>query len=234
VLELQGFGTDFQLRASRARVGVIKASGVRELHLNVQEAGLPTLGTLDPASQRRPAPPPSDDERLAALVRAELPFVWRVLRRLGMAESDADDAAQQVFVVAAKRLADIELGSERAFLFSTAMNVAAHARRSHERRREVPDVELEERRDSVPGLEEILDRRRAREMLDELLAAMPLELRVVFVLYEVEELTMAEIAKLVELPPGTVASRLRRAREDFAARLARLEAKMKYRGGGRP
>jgi RNA polymerase sigma-70 factor (ECF subfamily) len=48
-----------------------------------------------------------------------------------------------------------------------------------------------------------------------------LELRAVFVLYELEDFTMAEIARTLELPPGTVASRLRRARETFE-RLAAL------------
>ena len=172
-----------------------------------------------------------DDRRLAELVRSEFAFVWRVLRRLGLPEGDADDAAQQVFLVAARRLEEIVSGSERAFLFSTAFNVAAHARRTHERRREVSDTELEESRDSIPSPEELLDRRRARAMLDHILEAMPVELRVVFVLYEVEELTMAEIAGLLELPGGTVASRLRRARDDFTARLQRIEARMKFRGG---
>ena len=168
---------------------------------------------------------PADAGRTTALVREHFAFVWRVLRRLGLTEPDADDAAQQVFLVAARRAADIALGSERAFLFGTAMNVAARAQRSERRRREEPDGELEQRRDSRPGPEELLDRRRARELLDRVLSEMSLELRVVFVLYEVEELTMIEIARLLEVPQGTVASRLRRAREDFTARVASLEAR---------
>jgi RNA polymerase sigma-70 factor (ECF subfamily) len=48
---------------------------------------------------------------------------------------------------------------------------------------------------------------------------MDLDLRTVFILYEVEEMTMAEIATVLQIPPGTVASRLRRAREDFLARV---------------
>ena len=43
-----------------------------------------------------------------------------------------------------------------------------------------------------------------------------------FVLYEIEELTMAEIASVLELPPGTVASRLRRARAAFSERVQRF------------
>ena len=170
-------------------------------------------------------------QRLGHLVRDHFAFVWRVLRRLGLSESDADDAAQQVFLSASRRLSDINVGSERGFLFSTAVNVAAHAHRSQKRWLELPEAELDDRRDSVPGVEELIDRRRARELLDEILEAMQLELRLVFVLFEVEQLTMAEIARMLELPPGTVASRLRRAREDFAARVKRIEAKLGFSGG---
>ena len=176
----------------------------------------------------RPAGGPAD--LTTALVREHFAFVWRVLRRLGLSEPDADDAAQQVFIVAARRSADIAPGSERAFLFGTAMNVASHLQRSERRRREDPDGELEQRRDSRPGPDELVDRRRARDLLDQVLAEMNLELRVVFVLYEVEELTMIEIARLLEVPQGTVASRLRRAREDFTARVASLEARIKSTG----
>jgi RNA polymerase sigma-70 factor (ECF subfamily) len=170
-------------------------------------------------------------QRLGSLVREHFAFVWRVLRRLGLSESDADDAAQQVFLSASRRLSDIGVGSERGFLFSTAVNIAAHAHRSQKRWQEMPDSEIDDRRDSVPGAEELIDRRRARELLDEILRAMPMELRLVFVLFEVEQLTMAEIARMIDMPPGTVASRLRRAREDFAARVKRVEAKLGFPGG---
>ena len=68
---------------------------------------------------------------------------------------------------------------------------------------------------NAPGADEQLDAARTRAVLDGLLAQMPIELRTVFVLYEIEEMTMAEMATMLELPPGTVASRLRRSRERF-------------------
>ena len=71
----------------------------------------------------------------------------------------------------------------------------------------------------------------AREAFDVLLDEIPLELRVVFVLYEVEQLTSAEIADVVGVPLSTVATRLSRAREDLGARLARLEARRKFGAG---
>jgi RNA polymerase sigma-70 factor, ECF subfamily len=168
--------------------------------------------------------------RLARLVQEQFAFVWRLLRRIGVPESDADDAAQQVFIAASRRIGDIRAGSERAFLFSTALHIGSRARRSRLRKREDLGVELGEHVDPAPPLEELVDRRRARELLDALLAEMPLELEVIFVLYEIEQLTTTEIAEVVGVPVGTVASRLRRAREDFAARVARVEARRKFGG----
>ena len=59
------------------------------------------------------------------------------------------------------------------------------------------------------------------------------ELRAVFVLHDIERLTMADIADALELKPGTVASRLRRAREDFDNRVGRVEARMSLREVGK-
>jgi RNA polymerase sigma-70 factor, ECF subfamily len=187
-----------------------------------------------------PVPAPEPRARIDRLVREHFAFVWRILRRLGLGEGEADDAAQQVFLIAARRADDIEPARERAFLFTTAMHVASKAHRSRQRRREVMTGDWDEpegaRRDSAPGPEELLDRRRARELLDSILDELPVDLRIVFVLYEVEELTMSEIAEALALPPGTVASRLRRARAEFSARVQRIEARMKRCGapGGQP
>src|SRR5688572_19191867 len=77
--------------------------------------------------------------RLRELVSGHFEFVWRSVKRLGVAPGDADDAAQQVFLVASDRLADIAPGRERAFLFGTALKIAARHRRTAERRRECGD-----------------------------------------------------------------------------------------------
>jgi RNA polymerase sigma-70 factor (ECF subfamily) len=168
--------------------------------------------------------------RLGGLVREHFAYIWRLCRRLGLPEADADDAAQQVFITASRRVSDIRAGSERSFLYGVAVNTAAKWREARARRKEDPEAELERIEASAPSVEELLDRRNARLLLDALLDAMPLELRVVFVLYEIEQQSAPEIAEALELPLGTVASRLRRAREDFAARLARLEARRRFQG----
>lgn len=163
---------------------------------------------------------------LAALVEAHADFVWRSLRRLGVPEAVVDDETQRVFMIAQSKLPHIAPGRERAFLFGVAMNVAAHARRTVARRREVNEEQLVGLVDPRPLPDAELDERRARALLDEVLDTMSIELRTVFVLFELEELSMAEIADVLEIPPGTVASRLRRAREEFQKVAQRVRSRV--------
>jgi RNA polymerase sigma-70 factor (ECF subfamily) len=174
-----------------------------------------------------------DRARLRALVEAHYDFIWRSMQRLGVPASDLSDCVQQVFLVASRKLGAIAEGSERSFLIGTALRVASDARRARERRREVPEDEVEAPCCPGPQPDEIADQRRLRALLDEVLAAMPEDLRVVFILFELEEMPTQEIAALLELPSGTVASRLRRAREEFDRRVARLRAAAPTRGGKR-
>jgi RNA polymerase sigma-70 factor (ECF subfamily) len=164
----------------------------------------------------------TSESRLRELFDTQFDFVWRSLRRLGVPELTVDDATQEVFLVVSRRLADIELGRERSFLFSTALRVASTARRAIARRGVHDDNEIDDLVDQAPGPEQLADRRRARAVLDQVLSTIDLDLRAVFVLYELEEMTMAEIAVTLELAPGTVASRLRRAREAFEVAATRL------------
>jgi RNA polymerase sigma-70 factor (ECF subfamily) len=162
--------------------------------------------------------------------------VWRSLRRLGVSEGDADDACQQVFLVAHRRLADIAPENEQSFLLQTALRVAAEFRRSRRRRREDYHGDLPVLVDTSASPEELADRRRACAMLDRALEALPMDLRRVFVLFDLEELTTAEVANVLRLPKGTVSSRLRRAREIFRENVSRLFAPPphRYRTGEMP
>ena len=171
-----------------------------------------------------------DSTRLRALVTAHFDFVGRTLRTQGVAEADVDDAAQQVFLVAARKREEILPGRERAFLFQTALRIASRWRRTRARRREEHDSI--DRLDPAPGPDELSDQRRARDLLARLLDEMPDDLRSVFALYEIEQLTMSEIAEVLGVPAGTVASRLRRAREQFQGRIRELQQSRK--GGGAP
>jgi RNA polymerase sigma-70 factor (ECF subfamily) len=187
------------------------------------------------ASRQLPLAPresQSEDARLVGLATEHFHFVWRMLRRLGVSAADADDGAQQVFIVVAKKLASINVGCERSFILGTTLRVAAGVRRKRDRRREMFDDEvLRQLADPAPAPDELAQLRHARDLLDSILDSMETDLASVFVLFEIEQLTMAEIAKLLQARPGTVASRLRRARADFQQRLKRLEAQTRFTGG---
>lgn len=171
-----------------------------------------------------------DPARLERVVRADYRFIWRLLRRFGVPQSQAEDAAQQVFLIVAERLSDIAPGRERSFAFGTALRLSQSLRRRSQR--ELPTDVADERSSSAPGADELLDQQRAREHLSQVLASMPLELRTVLILYELEAMTSPEIAELIDVPLGTVASRLRRARALFRTLSAERFPGSGSQGGG--
>jgi RNA polymerase sigma-70 factor (ECF subfamily) len=168
----------------------------------------------------------ADKARLERMFSEHHDFIWRLLRRLGLSTGGADDAAQHVFLVAAERIVDIKFGSERSFLFGTALRVARSQSRSE--RRWVLEEDMDVRRSEAGRPEELIDHQRAIDLMARILAGMTLDLRTVFVLSELEGMTMPEVAALVEIPVGTAASRLRRAREAFRAAVAELESQLKF------
>jgi len=178
-----------------------------------------TLAEGDPRSARNAA----RDGRLRGLVDGYIDFVARVLRNAGTPQADIDDEVQRTFIIAARRLDDVRAGAEKSFLLQTALNVAAHARRTIARRREVASENAPETFDARATPEQLTDQKRVRHLLDRILDQMGSDLRTVFVLYEFEEMNMSEIAEALGIPSGTVASRLRRARVEFRARVGMIE-----------
>ena len=162
---------------------------------------------------------------LRGLFDAHYARIWRLLRRFGVRPAQLDDAAQEVFWVAARRLADIERGREASFLYGVALRVASSETRRQRAAPPLADLDdVAAMTDLAPSPEDQLDARRARELLDWVLDRMSLELRAVFVLFELEGLEVREIAALHEIPLGTASSRLRRAREEFSAISKRARA----------
>jgi len=156
--------------------------------------------------------------RFRSLVDAHVDAVWRTLRRLGMPRADLDDGVQLVFTVLARRLDLVEHGKERSFLLGVALRTVHDWRRTRRRRPEVPLEPgiIDRAPASERSPERLLDERRRLELLDELVGELPRALAEVFVLAELEELSMAEIAQILAIPAGTVASRLRKSRQAFA------------------
>jgi RNA polymerase sigma-70 factor (ECF subfamily) len=168
-------------------------------------AVMPLPARATPSSSARKA-------RLERLFADNFRMVWRLVRRLGLPEGSADDAGQQVFLIAAERLDDIVPGRERAFVFGTALRVVRTLQRKLGR--ESPtDHDLQS--SPVPLPDVLADQKRARELIDAVLERMPADLKTTFILFELEGLRTREISNLVGIPQGTVASRLRRARQQF-------------------
>lgn len=189
--------------------------------MSIQTAGPTSAPTRAEEIEIRP------DARLRALVDANVTKLWMFVRRLGVREADVEDVLQEVILVTANRLADIAPGAERSFFFSTAYRAAAKWRRRVSHHREVYD-DISDPVDPARRPDEALEHRQTLGLLEDVLEGMPIELRAVFVLYEIEEHTMAEISLLLNLASGTTASRLRRAREMFEEKVERLRAR---RGG---
>jgi RNA polymerase sigma-70 factor, ECF subfamily len=163
---------------------------------------------------------PSFDEAF----RTHAPFVWRVLRRLGIRDADVDDVFQEVFLVVHKRFATFHGGSSmRTWIYGICVRVASEHRRRPYVRREAPSG------DTLPELtveasqDEHVDRRRALERFDGVLDRLDDDKRAVFVLFEIEGMTMHEVAKVVGCPLQTAYARLYAARKVVLAAFSSAE-----------
>jgi RNA polymerase sigma-70 factor (ECF subfamily) len=139
-----------------------------------------------------------------------------------LAEADAEDGAQDVFWILAQRLAEVPERAQRAFLVSTALRVAADRRRSKWHRAVDTGLELDERPSPERPPDDELDLQRAAQLLDRALATLDETDRAVYIMAEFEQLSRTEVAEALMIPKGTVASRLRRARDAFEAAVRRL------------
>jgi RNA polymerase sigma-70 factor (ECF subfamily) len=169
----------------------------------------------------RPPRSPADRLRLEQMFAAHHLTVWRALRRIGLNPDAAADATQQTFLIAAERLGDIQPDRERAFLVGTALR-AAHTLRRKTVRWQL-DAEMDAR---VAAARDAGETQADVQLCDLAISQVSSELAEVFVLYEVAGLSSPEIAALLEIPLGSVASRLRRAREQFRAAVGRIELRL--------
>lgn len=153
-------------------------------------------------------------------------FVFRTLRALGVPDRDIGDAIQEVFLAIHRTLpAFEERCSMSTWLFTICRSVARDRRRRAYRRYEVIDGALVDAQpDSGSDLSTRLEHRQKLAELDAILEAMEEEQRLVFVLFEIERMTGAEISEALGIPLGTAYSRLRLARAAFRAAVARRRA----------
>jgi RNA polymerase sigma-70 factor (ECF subfamily) len=147
-------------------------------------------------------------------------FVWRVLRSLGVAPPQLEDAAQDVFVVVHRRLSDFEGRSAiTTWLFGITRKVAA----KHRKRTPVigPANELVSTADPFRDTA----RAEAAAQVAAILDRMDDDKRIVFALVELEHVSVAEVARMLGVNSNTASSRLRLARAEFAAAVKRERAK---------
>jgi RNA polymerase sigma-70 factor (ECF subfamily) len=158
-------------------------------------------------------------------------FVWRSLRRLGVRESDVADAVQEVFVVVYRKLAEFEGRSKvTTWLFGICLRVARDRKRAaHERLRSEEAAPISDKADDRVDVGAEAERRQALAQIQSIILEMPEEQGTVFYLFELDGMSGEDIAEKLEVPLGTVHSRLRLAREQFRKAVARMHARDEFR-----
>jgi RNA polymerase sigma-70 factor (ECF subfamily) len=162
----------------------------------------------------------NDEREFRQLVVEHAPYVWRVLRSLGVTDADLPDVCQETFIVVHRQLAGFEGRSTlRTWIYGVAVRVASDYRSKAYRRRERASDTLPER-SAAPGQQNEMERKQAWQLVDALLLEIDEEPRRVFVLYEIEQLPMREIAAILGCPLSTAYSRLEAARSSVQKSLA--------------
>lgn len=151
-------------------------------------------------------------------------FVWRSMRRLGVRPGDIEDTCQEVFLVVHTKLGDFRGGSIRAWIFAVAARIASDYRRRAFVRREFTDEDVPE----VPVPEAqtgAIERAQALALLDSILQSLDEDKRAVFMLFELEQMPMQEVAAAVGCPLQTAYTRLHAARAHVSLAIERWKKK---------
>ena len=158
------------------------------------------------------------------LFREHAAYVAESLRRLGVAPADSEDMTHEVFLAVHRRFSTYDgTRSAKPWLFAFAIRIASNYRHRSSFRNEVlgasgndPDIA-----DSRPDVLAKLEQEAARQQVHDALSALPFERRAVFIMYELDQRSMNEIAKDLAIPLATAYSRLRIGREEFEAAVRR-------------
>lgn len=179
----------------------------------------PPLLTEDANARVEPHAIPS----LRAIYSQFFRAIWRTLRRLGVPQAQLDDAVQDVFLVVHRRLPEFDGRSLRGWLYAIAVRVASDHRRGVAQQRTVPlpDTLIDHKPDPAQASELA----ESVQLLHQLLGELDEPKRTVFVLGELEELSVPEIAAALGENLNTVASRLRAARDRFDEAFRRHRAR---------
>jgi len=160
-----------------------------------------------------------------ALFREQLGYVWHALRRLGVREGDLEDVTHDVFLAVFRKLAHYDPARPlRPWLFGFAFRIASDYRERARHRLEVPG-DFSAIEDERPNALDGVVQRQTLAVARRALAELELGRRAVFILHELDECPMPEVALALGIPVNTAYSRLRLARADLAATVRRLRSK---------
>ena len=180
---------------------------------------------------------PTDDSMGAihagfgAIYESMVDYVWNVVCRTGVPQSDAEDVVQEVFVTVYRRLGEFEGRAQlKTWVFSIAVHLVQHYVRTHARkpgdRASAKGTEIQalvDQRENGPVNQ--VERKERYDALDRVLGQLDEGKRLIFVLAELEQLTLVEIGEVIGANPNTVATRLRAARQAFEKALARFQTR---------
>ena len=194
----------------------------------------PAEGGIGPAFDRHESGVPE----FSAVYRQYFEFVWACTRRFGVSEHELDDVVQEIFIVIHGRLATIEKPeSLRSWIYGVVRRTASTHRRS-KRSKAVSDnmlaFESPIQYPAAPSPQDLAEQSAQVRLLWQLLEKLSPNKREVFVLAELDEMTVPEIATALELPVNTVYSRLRHARLELDEALQRHNARENQRGRSCP
>jgi RNA polymerase sigma-70 factor (ECF subfamily) len=175
------------------------------------------LRLVSPASKAEPHP---DDACLNAF-QSELDYIFRTLRRLGVAPAETEDLAHEVFLVLRRKWDEYDVSRPlRPYIFGIAFRIAGAHRRKRVREVHQLSVALEAPESTQP--ETAFQSKQARALVLAALDRIPLPRRAVLVMHDIDEVSMQDIAKALSIPRFTAYSRLRKARTELAVALRRL------------
>jgi RNA polymerase sigma-70 factor (ECF subfamily) len=164
----------------------------------------------------------------AEIFEAHVPFLWRSAVALGVPEAEADDVCQEVMLVVHRKLPEFDGRALRSWLYGICLRVASDYRKKARVRRERPTAETPDTALGSTQLEE-LDARRAEARLLTVLDELDDGKRDAFVLFEIGELTLREIAEATDTPLQTLYSRLQAARAHVRERFSSRDSREGHR-----
>jgi RNA polymerase sigma-70 factor (ECF subfamily) len=163
---------------------------------------------------------PSLEREFEARVADSSTLAFRVALGVLRHREDAEDVAQDAFLRAHRAFGSLrDRDRFRAWLVRTAFRLALDLRRGQNRRSRREDAVAIDAPLRTESVEDAAARAEVRALVAEAVDALPEKLRIVTVLAAIEEHDVASVARLLELPEGTVKSRLFLARKSLSEKL---------------